>query len=193
MDIPLGRHLSLWEFCTCTNTFRRFGAAIDPLPSAPETLQALQDLAVHLLDPLIDHYGRDRFELTYGFCSDDLRRHLLMKDEAGVRFGRIGPEVDQHMSHDVNPRTGRPFCRNPGASCDFRIRGVPSSEVVDWLVSQHLPFDSLYYYGPDRPLHLSHGPLHRRAIWAFTPKNVPTKKGVEQWQAPASGDRPGRT
>ncbi len=77
--------------------------------------------------------------------------------------------------------------------------------LVEWILEQQLPFDSLYYYGRDsrspfraasptetlrvgeaspkdlRPIHISYSPQHRRNIWAFTDKGVPTKRGIEQW------------
>jgi len=50
-----------------------------------------------------------------------------------------------------------------------------------WILEQQLPFDSLYYYGSDRPIHISYGLKHRRNIWAFTDRGVPMKSGIEQW------------
>lgn len=152
---PLGRHLALGEFCTCSSTWATFRAEIDPLPRQPETVAALGDLATHLLDPLIDHYGRERFRLTYGFCSPDLRRCLERIDPAtGRRRGRIAPELDQHMAFERN-RRGKPYCGRPGAAADFRILDEGSDQLVDWILERALPFDSLYFYGPDRPIQLS--------------------------------------
>jgi len=28
---------------------------------------------------------------------------------------------------------------------------------VEWILEQQLPFDSLYFYGSDRPIHISYG------------------------------------
>jgi hypothetical protein len=58
---------------------------------------------------------------------------------------------------------------------------MESDRLVEWILEQGLPFDSLYYYGSDRPIHISYSPKQRRAIWAFTEGGVPTKKGIEQW------------
>jgi hypothetical protein len=33
----------------------------------------------------------------------------------------------------------------------------------------NLPFDRLYFYGDDRPLHLSYGPENARAAFAMLP------------------------
>lgn len=190
-DTRLGRYLTLWDLCTCTDTYRRFAKAIQPLPVVPESLEALQQMAEALLDPLIDHFGQERFQLTYGFCSHDLRRHLLDKDpETGKPFGRIYPKVDQHMSLERGVKSGKPICDHPGAACDFRVRDLDSRDLVDWILDRGLPFDSLYFYGPDRPIHLSHGPAHRRAVWTFNSANVPTTKGIEDWVQRARVLRP---
>lgn len=178
---PVGRFLSLEDFCTCTRTYRLFRDAIAPYPEAPESFVALDDLTRELLDPVVEAFGRDRFELTFGFCSRDLQRHLVRRNpETGARYGRVDPHVDQHMAFERRPN-GSLYCSKPGAACDFRIRRLDSRELVDRVLDLELPFDSLYYYGPDRPIHLSHGPEHRRAIWTFGSQGTPTRKGIEGW------------
>jgi hypothetical protein len=88
--------------------------------------------------------------------------------------------------------------RRFGAACDFRIIGLESGgdslcgstyRLVEWILEQQLPFDSLYYYGSDpcgiceaaRPIHISYAPQQRQNIWTFTDGGVPTRKGVENW------------
>lgn len=107
----LGRYLSLEEFCTCTQTYQKYANRIDPYPQNVEaTIPALKDLCQHILDPIIDHFGRERFELTYGFCSKDLKRFLAQKDpETGIKNGRVDPSRDQHMAHEKN-RNGKYYC-----------------------------------------------------------------------------------
>ena len=39
-------------------------------------------------------------------------------------------------------------------------------EVADWIIA-NLPFDRLYFYGDDRPLHLSIGPQNARAAYTM--------------------------
>ncbi|MBW4542652.1 MAG: hypothetical protein KME43_26520 [Myxacorys chilensis ATA2-1-KO14] len=183
----LGRYLSLEDFCTCTKTYRKFvdsfatrgRARINPYPqNTEETIPALQALCQHLLDPIIDHFGKERFQLTYGFCSKDLKRFLSQKDpETGIKNGRVDPSRDQHMAHEVN-RNGRYYCDRLGAACDFRIVDLESDRLVEWILEQRLPFDSLYFYGSDRPIHISYGMQHKQEVWAFTPEGTPTKKGM---------------
>jgi hypothetical protein len=99
-----------------------------------------------------------------------------------MKHGRVSPNLDQHMAHEVN-RSGKYYCDRLGAACDFKILDLPSDELVESILKQALPFDSLYFYGPDRPIHISYGLQHKRAIWTFTAQGTPTKRGTEQWQA----------
>ena len=129
----LGKYLTLEEFCTCTQTYHRFADQSDPFPkNLDETLPALEALCQHILDPVIDRFGRDspsaeadaarterlsqRFLLSYGFCSVDLKRWLAKKDPVtGKKHGIATPSLDQHMAHEVN-RHGRYFCQRLGAA-----------------------------------------------------------------------------
>jgi hypothetical protein len=194
---PLGRYLNLEKFCTCTHTSQKYADKIDPYPrNWEETVPALNALCQHILDPIIDYFGKERFQLTYGFCSTDLKRFLSQKDpQTGIKNGRIDPSRDQHMAHEKN-RHGKYYCVSGasgtarlGAACDFWIVGLGSDRLVEWILEQQLPFDSLYYYGSDsrsetlceRPIHISYAPQQRRNIWSFTDGGVPTRKGIEQW------------
>jgi hypothetical protein len=186
----LGRYLTLEEFCTCTQTYRKYADRINPYPeNLGETIPALEALCQHILDPVIDYFSRERFQLTYGFCSKDLKRFLAQKDpETGIKNGRVDPSRDQHMAHEKN-RNGKYYCDRLGAACDFRIVGLESQCLVEWILEQQLPFDSLYYYGSDsrsealrgRPIHISYAPQQRQNIWTFTDGGVPTRKGIENW------------
>jgi hypothetical protein len=180
--IRLGQFLTLDAFCTCTQTYQKFADCIDPYPqNAVESIPAIQALCERLLDPMIAQYGQENFLLTYGFCSVDLKRFLARKDpETGQKYGRVDPSRDQHMAMEKK-RNGKYFCDRGGAACDVRIHGVSSCAVVDWILATRLPFDSLYFYGADRPIHLSYGPQQKRAIWGFTAQGTPTKRGLENW------------
>lgn len=185
--MKVGKYLSLEEFCTCSQTYQNYRDQIDPYPKAPATITAIQALNTHIVDPIIDHFGRENFQLTYGFCSPDLKRFLNQKDpKTGNKNGRIDPGRDQHMAHEKNRRHNY-YCQRLGAACDFIIFNVASEDVIDWIVCVALPFDSLYYYGltrtgKSRPIHISYGPEHKQAIWTFTEKGTPTRKGTEKWQ-----------
>ena len=180
--VELGKYLTLENFCTCTDTYWRYADRIDPSPKNPDaTTPALKALNQFILDPVIDCFGKDRFQLTYGFCSPDLRKYLDKKDPVtGVKNGRIDPTRDQHMAYEVKSN-GKYYCERLGAACDFLITDLASNEVVEWILRAQLPFDSLYFYGADRPIHISYGPQHKRDIWTFTGVGQPTRKGLEKW------------
>ena len=181
-EMKLGQYLTLEEFCTCTQTYQKYTDRIDPYPeNLAETIPALEALCQHILNPVIAHFGRDRFQLTYGFCSKDLKRFLAQKDpQTGMKNGRVDPSRDQHMAHEKN-RNGNYYCSRLGAACDFRIVGLGSYRIVEWILEQQLPFDSLYYYGGDRPIHVSYGLQHKRSIWAFTDTGVPKRMSTGNW------------
>jgi hypothetical protein len=151
------------------------------MPKNPASITAIQALNKWIIEPIIDYFGRDNFILTYGFCSPDLKKYLDKKNPiTGIKNGRIAPSRDQHMAHEINPK-GKYYCNRLGAACDFLIVDVQSDRVVEWILKKKLPFDSLYFYGVDRPIHISYGSQHKRDIWAFTERGTPTKKGIQDW------------
>ncbi|MFB2837415.1 hypothetical protein [Floridanema evergladense] len=181
-ELKLGKYLTLEEFCTCTQTYQKYTDKINPFPeNLAETLPAIEALTQFILEPIINYFGIDKFRLTYGFCSKDLKKYLAKKDpETGLKNGRVAPEIDQHLAHEIN-KNGKYYCQRLGAACDFLILGVGSDRVIDWILAQKLPFDSLYFYGVDRPIHISYGPQNKKEIWTFTASGQPTRKGIEHW------------
>jgi hypothetical protein len=174
----IGKYFTLEEFCTCTNTYHKHDNLIDPYPQNLDSIAAIKDLCLFIIDPIIDYFGKKKFQLTYGFCSPKLKYFLDKKDPlTGIKNGRISPDCDQHMAWELNSK-GKYYCKKLGAACDFQIQEINSSSVIKWIVDRELPFDSLYYYGDDRPIHISYGSEHKRAIWGFLPTGQPTKKGL---------------
>lgn len=155
-DDPCGRHFTFRQLIECGETQAR--ARLANHPQQPASYNALQDLAARVLDPVIDYFGMIR--LTYGFCSPELARKIP---------SRIDPKLDQHAAHEVN-RRGEPICGRLGAAVDFLIDDESMLEVAQWIVA-HTPFDRLYFYGADLPIHVSFGPNHdRQIVWmAVTP------------------------
>lgn len=182
-EYSLGKYLTLKDFCACTQTYHKYSDKINPYPQTniEETILALKNLHQQIIDPVIDYFGKDKFCLTYGFCSPDLKKWLSKKDPVtGLKNGRVAPEIDQHMAHEVN-RNGNYYSSRLGAACDFKITNMPSDVVIDWILTNRLPFDSLYFYGLERSLHISYGSQHKRDIRAFNDRGVPTQKGIESW------------
>ncbi len=167
-------YLNIDEFCTCSKTYNRYKDLINPYPENPDSIGAIENLFKQLLNPIINHFGFENFHLTYGFASKDLIKYLNRKDPVtGQKNGRISPKGDQHTAHETN-RNGNYICKHLGAACDFQIKGINSGKVTRWII-ENLEFDSLYFYGCDRPIHVSYAPVNRGAAWTFTTQNMPVK------------------
>lgn len=113
------------------------------LPKEPDSYTALLELTTQLLDPIIDYFGM--IKLTYGFCSPTLSREIP---------GRIAPKLDQHCAHERNQK-GNPVCERGGAAVDFLVEFENMVEVSQWI-AENLPFDRMYIYGSNKPIHLSY-------------------------------------
>ena len=167
-------YLTIDEFCTCSKTYGRYKDLINPYPQNPDSIGAIEKLFTYLLNPIIDRFGFENFHLTYGFSSVDLIKYLSRKNTVtGQKNGRICPAVDQHVAHERN-HNGNYICKHLGAACDFQIKGISSSKVTRWIMG-NLDFDSLYFYGCDRPIHLSYAQVNKLTAWGFTAKNTPIK------------------
>lgn len=154
LDDPCGRYLTFRQLIACGETQARTGLA--NLPREMESWNALQELAERVLDPVIDWFGMIR--LTYGFCSTELARAIP---------GRIEPKLDQHAACERN-RLGKPICPRQGAAVDFLVEDEDMLEVARW-VAANTPFDRLYVYGADLPIHVSYGPEHSRQVVRMLP------------------------
>lgn len=99
--------------------------------------------------------------LTYGFCSPELSKQIP---------GRIDPKRDQHAAYELN-RRGKPICERLGAAVDFLVEDECMLEVAQW-VAFNTSFDRLYFYGADKPVHVSFGPNHDRQIVRMIPSKT---------------------
>jgi hypothetical protein len=62
-------YLTLEEFCTCTQTYRKYADQIDPYPkNLEETILALEALCQHIIDPVIDEFGESAFSSPMDFA-----------------------------------------------------------------------------------------------------------------------------
>lgn len=141
LDQLCGQHFRYRDFIECGETQR--DTQIENIPRQAESFNALHDLTTRILDPLIDYFGC--IQLTYGFCS-----HALSK----CINARIAPQLDQHAAYE-RTATGRLICERGGAACDFLVSDEDMKEVCHWIM-ENLPFDRLYFYGKDRPVHVSY-------------------------------------
>jgi len=144
-----GHYLTYRQLIECGETWESL--RIDNRPKSPDSYTALHDLAVNVLDPVIEYYGMIR--LTYGFSASALGHHIK---------GRIAPKLDQHASHETN-RLGTPICDRLGAAVDFLVEYEDMRDVANWLAG-NTRFDRLYFYGPSRPVHVSYGPSNKGEI-----------------------------
>jgi hypothetical protein len=149
LDDACGRYLTYRQLIECGETQQK--AQLPNLPKEADTYTALCELAVNVLDPIIEYYGS--IKLTYGFCSPALAR---------VISSRIAPELDQHAAHEKN-RRGKYVCRRLGAAADFIVEDEDMREVVNWI-SENVVFDRLYFYGSNRPIHISFSAEPKRKI-----------------------------
>jgi hypothetical protein len=160
---------------------------IDNQPVQADSWRALSALATQILDPIVDKFGP--ISLTYGFCSPELARKI-----AKNRNPHIAPKLDQHCSHELNQKQTI-ICDRLGAACDFALLApltqqpinplsntrVDMQQVALWIC-ENLKFDRLYYYGKNRPLHISIGPQMNQFLQTMktnpdTGHRVPSKKG----------------
>jgi DNA phosphorothioation-associated putative methyltransferase len=149
LDDPCGKYFTYRDFIECGETQARTG--LPNLPKEADSYTALYELATNILDPVIDYFGM--IKLTYGFCSPELAKQIP---------SRIAPHLDQHAAHEKK-RNGKYICERLGAACDFIIEDEDMEEVVQWI-SENTNFDRIYFYGINRPIHVSFSNLPSKQI-----------------------------
>ena len=165
LDDKCGINFCYRDFIESGETQEKTGIA--NIPKQAETYNAYYALATNLLDPIIEYYGE--IILTYGFCSAELARKIPR---------RIAPKLDQHASHELN-RNGNLICDRLGAAVDFIIEDEDMYDVVVWI-NKNLDFDRLYFYGRDKPIHLSYSDKNNTIIYSLehyskTKQRIPKK------------------
>lgn len=140
LDEKCGRYFKYRDLVECGSTWT--SGKIGNIPTQLATYRALQQLSMKILDPVIEKFGQ--VELTYGVATKELT--------SKIRKG-IAPSLDQHASHELSGK-GKIICNRGGAACDFKISGIKSTFVAKWI-AQNTDFDRLYFYGGERPIHVS--------------------------------------
>ena len=158
LDDFCGRYLKYRDLIECGETQKRLN--LPNLPKNPQSYTALFDLAVNVLDPIIDYFGM--IELTYGFCSHDLSKEIPR---------RISPKLDQHSCFEVND-SGKYVCAIGGSAVDFIVEGEDSLEVLRWI-ADNVAFDSAYVYGPAAPIHISYSITFNKKRIYFVDRSRP--------------------
>lgn len=149
LDEHCGQYFTYRDLIECGETWAALAQGrvldapgVDNRPRTVETVAAMRALCATILDPVRAHFGDLR--LTYAFASRALTAHIK---------GRIAPSLDQHAGHEISPN-GRPICARLGLAADFHVPGVNSRDVALWIYD-NTAFDRLYFYGDDRPVHVS--------------------------------------
>jgi hypothetical protein len=106
----------------------------------------LELLVSDILIPVEREFGR--VIVTYGFTSSELSAHIKKNTPAGT-----APSLDQHSSCEYNKISNK-ICERGGSACDF-ITEKRSMADVTRFITKYLNFDRIYYYGANRPIHVS--------------------------------------
>lgn len=136
---PLGQQLLNWHQ-------QKHQSNIENKPSTSDSKSALEQLVIEILLPIEREFRRPK--ITYGFTSPELKRYIAKHSPQGT-----APELDQHASCELNSQNNE-ICKRRGAACDFIVDDISMAVVVRYIV-EHLNFDRIYYYGDDRPVHVS--------------------------------------
>jgi len=115
----------------------------------------LTKLYEQVIKPISHNLGG--VKITYGFTGHSLLCHILKHSP-----GDMAPSIDQHAAMELNSKGNR-ICKRDGASCDFYVESYEQRmDEVAKYICQYLEFDRLYFYGKDRPIHISVGPENSR-------------------------------
>lgn len=150
LDEKCGENFCYRDLIECGSTWDRL--RVDNVPRSADTFNSLCDLARAVLDPVVEYYGS--IQITYGFASSTLTRNI---------DGNIAPRLDQHASCELS-RNGRHICDRLGAAVDFLVEFEDMKEVAQW-VAANCAYDRIYFYGHDRPIHVSVGPDQSREVF----------------------------
>jgi hypothetical protein len=132
------------------------GIEVKNEPVQKETFEQIDLLRQNIFVPVQDRFNLP-IALTYGFAGLDLIRHIRKNASPG-----IAPKLDQHAGCELK-KDGTLICSRGGFAADFFVKGATSLSVGQWIVA-NCDYDRLYFYGDQRPLHVSVGPEKKRQI-----------------------------
>ena len=163
------KYFDFKDFFECSDTYKSI--LCDNVPVEAETFEAVKYLAHEILDKVQEEFGQ--LDLTYGFCSAELNKHIPKNNY---------PKLDQHAGHELNKK-GNSICERLGFAVDFIVPDVPSLKVAKFIASK-LRFDRLYYYGNDRPIHVSlnQNPIHSIVLMKlYGHRRIPSRISKEKF------------
>jgi hypothetical protein len=123
---------------------------IDNSPKEVESIKSILMLVETVLLPVSKKFGE--IKITYGFVSPELNRYIQRNSSSGTY-----PSTDQHAASELNQANNQ-ICNRHGLACDFIVNGYEKQvgQIMLFIVN-NLDFDKIYYYGNDKPLHVSVG------------------------------------
>lgn len=130
---------------------------IDNLPKESESINSIIQIVEDILLPIKNQFGD--LTITYGFVSAELNKYIQKNSSSGT-----SPSIDQHSASELNGANNH-ICKRHGLACDFIVEGYEKqmNKVMLFIVN-NLIFDKIYYYGKDRPLHISVGNKSERHL-----------------------------
>ena len=140
---PLAKQLLNWYQ-------KKHHISIDNSPKEVESIKSILMLVETVLIPVSKKFGE--IKITYGFVSPELNRYIQRNSSSGTY-----PSTDQHAASELNQANNQ-ICNRQGLACDFIVNGYEKQvgQIMLFIVN-NLDFDKIYYYGNDKPLHVSVG------------------------------------
>ncbi|TWX72211.1 hypothetical protein [Colwellia sp. C1TZA3] len=133
---------------------------IDNSPKEIESINSILILITSILLPVSRKFGNVR--ITYGFVSPKLNRYIQKNSSSGTF-----PPIDQHAASELT-QYNKLICKRNGLACDFVVNGYEKKmDQVMLFIVKNLNFDKIYYYGNDKPLHVSIGNKSERHLQAM--------------------------
>lgn len=146
------KFFSYEDIYQCGETWFKNKELISNIPKEKATYEGIKKLCENILDPIHENFGK--INLTYGFASLELTKKIK---------GRTYPITDQHAGFEkIN--NGEFICKRLGQAVDFKITNISSLKIGQWIIENQLPFDRIYFYGSEKPLHISYGPENKKQI-----------------------------
>ena len=165
------KYFKFSDFFECSDTFKM--SSISNIPKQLETYDAISYFSSEILDKVKDEF-KD-VTLTYGFCGLELSKAIKKN---------IYPKTDQHAGYEKNLENDF-ICERKGFAADFFVKNKSSLEVAKWIVL-NCKFDRIYFYGNDRPIHVSINEILSKKIVLMkiynirrVPRNISVTKFLE--------------
>jgi hypothetical protein len=135
---PLGKQLLEWHL-------NKHPETLSNIPS-PDSKFYLEMLISEILIPTERKFGA--LTVTYGFTSSKLAAYIAKHSSSGT-----APQLDQHAVCELNSKNNE-ISKRTGSACDFIVSNQSMAEITRFIV-KNLSFDRIYYYGDNRPIHVS--------------------------------------